>query len=91
MSLEFDAFDIFHYNANACDDHLIITDGEGTTLLEKSCGSGSVLTGGTVNDYPLPPPIRSLSNTVKIVFKTNVGIARRGWRLQWRAVESGEF
>ena len=78
ISLQFTAFDIEPYFTCGFD-HLTITDGDGTTLMEKSCGS------------TIPADIRSTSNIVKLVFITgtlyNTGT---GWSVNWSAVTPGE-
>ena len=77
LSLQFTAFDI--EADSTCDyDHLTITDGDGTTLMEKSCGT------------PLPADITSTSNIVKLVFITNCCAERSGWSVSWSAVTPGE-
>ena len=77
LSLQFIAFDI--ESESTCDyDHLTITDGEGTTLMEKSCGSS------------LPANITSTSNIVKLVFITDGSVTRPGWSVSWSAVTPGE-
>ena len=101
LLLQFNAFDIekpdFDYNYDTseydlpyCYDHLTITDGDGTTLMEKSSGS------------TIPANITSSSNIVKLVFITGqwnsgqglvpvpVYWTRTGWRLSWSAVTPGE-
>ena len=60
-----------------CYDHLTITDGNGTTLMEKTCGS------------TLPPAIISSSNLIKIYFKTNRHTSRSGWSVNWSALVPG--
>ena len=77
LSLQFTAFDI-EYHSNCNYDHLTITDGDGTTLMEKSCGN-----------Y-LPSNITSTSNIVKLVFKTDDSVTRPGWSVSWSAVTPGE-
>jgi len=75
VSLEFTAFDIEF--GNTCQyDHLTITDGDGTTLMEKSCGSSS----------SLPDAITSTSNIVKLIFSTDSSFAMTGWSVSWSAV-----
>ena len=77
LSLQFIAFDI--ESSSTCDDdHLTITDGDGTTLMEKSCGT------------TLPADIISTSNTVKLVFITDSSDERPGWSVSWSAVTPGE-
>ena len=90
LSLEFTAFDI-EYDRTCFYDHLTITDGDGTTLMEKSCGStseGFIVIGGEIIGSSLPPPIRSRSNTINLVFTTSQldTITSRGWSVSWRAV-----
>ena len=77
LTLQFTAFDIeSHSSCNY--DHLTITDGDGTTLMEKSCGNS------------LPADITSTSNIVKLVFKTDNAGTRSGWSVSWSAVIPGE-
>ena len=79
LSLQFTAFDIeYDIYGNCGDDHLTITDGDGTTLMEKSCGS------------TLPADIISTSNIVKLVFMTDDYDTRPGWSVSWSAVTPGE-
>ena len=77
LSLQFTAFDIESHSTCGYD-HLTITDGDGTTLMEKSCGSS------------LPADIISTSNIVKLVFSTNFVNTRPGWSVSWSAVTPGE-
>ena len=80
LSLQFTAFDIYKYSwdSTCYYDQLTITDGDGTTLMEKSCGSS------------LPADIRSTSNIVKLVFSTDNVDTRTGWSVSWSAVTPGE-
>ena len=76
-----------------CPDHLTITDGNGTTLMKKSCGStseGNVLIGDQSFGSSLPANITSTSNIVKLVFSADGGLALPGWRVIWSAVTPGE-
>ena len=92
LFLQFTAFDIeFAYTCEF--DHLTITDGDGTTLMEKSCGGYSstwhdddVVIGGESIGSSLPPAITSRSNSINLVFTTDVNNARSGWSVSWRAV-----
>ena len=81
LSLQFTAIDI-QLDSTLCPDcscdHLTITDGNGTTLMEKSCG------------ITLPSDITSTSNIVKLVFSTNAGRTYSGWSVSWSAVTPGE-
>ena len=107
LFLQFTAFDIeepiydYDYNTYELDydsptcifDHLTITDGDGTTLMEKSCGStsgGNVVIGGQSIGSSLPPAIRSRSNTINLVFITDSGWSRAGWSVSWIAVTPGD-
>ena len=93
LLLQFTAFDIY-YRPNCEWDHLTITDNDGTTLLEKSCGSTSssnVIIGGKNIGSSLPAAIRSRSNIVNLVFHTDSFSYRAGgWRVRWSAVKPGE-
>ena len=79
LSLQFTAFDIPKNSwESTCNDYLTIMDGDGTALMEKSCGSS------------LPANIRSTSNAVKLVFSTGIGRTMTGWSVSWSAVTLGE-
>ena len=78
LSLQFTAFDIEPAFQSSCNDHLTITDGDGTTLMEKSCGNS------------LPADIRSTSNIINLVFSTDGSSAYSGWSVSWSAVTPGE-
>ena len=69
------------FNIHCLFDSLSITDGDGTLLLENSCGSS------------LPAAITSKSNTVDIKFVTgNSGSDNRnGWKLLWSALTQGKM
>ena len=99
--IQFTAFDI-EYGDITCDyDHLTITDGDGTPLMEKSCGVSSsdyadydynyyydydVVIGGESCGSSLPPAIKSRSNTINLVFTTDSSGTRTGWSVSWKAV-----
>ena len=97
ISLQFTAFDI-DPDSTCRWDHLTITDGDGTTLMEKSCGSSSgnivigdqSVIGNQGYGYSLPPNITSTSNIVKLVFITDNDYTRPGWSVSWSAVTPGE-
>ena len=82
LSLQFTAFNIEYYSDEWCPgcscDHLTITDGDGTTLMEKNCGNS------------LPAAIRSTSNVVNLVFRTDSSVTFSGWSVSWSAVTPGE-
>ena len=73
LVLEFTAFDV-EYHASCRFDYLKIRDGDGTTLMGKTCGSS------------LPNQITSKSNIVFLDFKTNGKGRRTGWSVYWRDV-----
>ena len=77
ISIEFTDFDI-EYHSSCGYDYLMIEDGDGTVLMEKSCGTS------------LPANIRSKTNVVKLRFKTDDSEVRRGWRFMWSAVLPSE-
>ena len=103
LFLQFTAFDIEDYPINGnleCShfdrgDHLTITDGDGTTLMEKSCGStsskyGLIVGGQSIGPF-MPAAIRSRTNVVNLVFITTVHAGTRtGWSVSWSVVTSGE-
>ena len=92
LSLRFTAFAI-EPHSTCIFDHLTITDGDGTTLMEKSCGTvsdGNILIGGQSIGSSLPAAILSTSNVVNLVFTTDGGDTRSGWSVSWIAVTPGE-
>ena len=95
ISLEFTAFDIQYaeYCGDCSCDHLTITDGDGTTLMEKSCGGSTfdnVVIGGQIIGSSLPPTITSRTNIVNLMFSTDDYGTRTGWSVSWSAVSPGE-
>ena len=69
------------------DDYVKITDGDGTTLMDKSYGSS--LTDPSSSGYFLPPNITTRSNRVEIFFHTNGINPSTGWNLSWSVVTPG--
>jgi len=89
ISLKFSAFYV-EYHSTCRWDHLTIVDGDGTTLLEKSCGDnhwGNVVIGG--QKVSSLPDIRSRSNMIKLHFKTDRSVTKAGWSVRWNAWPSG--
>ena len=78
LVLEFTAFDV-ESHASCRFDYLKIQDGDGTTLMGKTCGSS------------LPAKIVSNTNVVKIEFKTNAKGKRTGWSVYWHDVTPGVY
>ena len=93
LRLEFTAFDVNVVRSiDPCiDDFVRITDGDGTTLMNNSCGYSND------NYYPShflyfkpPPIITTNTNKTVIYFHTNSARASSGWSLTWTAVAEGE-
>ena len=53
-------------------DNLPIRDGDGTTLMERRCGSS-----------PLPSDITSRTNKIELVFVSNNAVTSTGWSVNW--------
>ena len=68
-------------------DYVQVTDGDGTILMNKSCGYMKV--DRSDPNYFLPANITSNTNMVDIFFKTDGNGARTGWSLGWRAMTPG--
>ena len=68
-------------------DYVQVTDGDGTILMNKSCGYMKV--DRYDPNYFLPANITSNTNVVDIFFKTDGNGARTGWSLGWRAMTPG--
>ena len=86
LLLKFNGFDIEDCPMCSCD-HLTITDGDGTILMKKSCGSeGDLVIGDQQKDFKLPPNIMSRSNRVNFAFVTDDSDQRPGWSVSWSAV-----
>ena len=79
LLLEFTHFDVLDCgNITTCPcDFVKIRDGDGITLMDRSCG------------YLPPPMIRTRSNRVEIFFGTDDDQTTTGWSLSWRAVTPG--
>jgi len=93
VAIEFTAFDVeSYYWASTCTfDHVTIKNSDGTTLMEKTCGTSSwgFITGGQNISSSLPAVDTSTSNTVEIYFHTDHNTSKSGWSLTWRAVTPG--
>ena len=82
--LQFTAF-----STESCCDYLTITDGDGTILMDKSCGYSDI--DPSHNLYFLPPIITTRTNKVKILFYTDKISAQPGWSLSWKALAPGNI
>ena len=86
MRLEFTRFEV-EWGADCENDFVKITDGDGTILMDKSCGSSSKER--SHKEYFQPPTITTRSNTVIIFFHMNGSGTQIGWSLTWSAVTPG--
>ena len=88
LRLEFTHFDVEH--GSTCQyDFVKITDGDGTTLMDNSCGYSD--RDPSDSRYFLPPIITTRSNRVEIFFHTNGnGYTMTRWSLSWSAVTPGD-
>ena len=76
VAIEFTAF-VVQSHSSCSYDYVTIKNGDGTTLMEKTCGSS------------LPAAVNGTSNTVEIHFHTDGSVSKSGWRLTWKAVTPG--
>ena len=94
LRLEFTAFAVWVGGSiNTCtNDFVRITDGDGTTLMDNSCGMD--------DDHPLqptyfqPPIITTKTNKVEIYFHTSddpIVSLDTHWSPRWMAVAEGEY
>ena len=86
LRLEFTSFAVW-WDSTCQFDFVKITDGDGTTLLQKSCGYSSI--DQSKASFFLPPVIRTRTNSVVISFHTDDSITSPGWSLRWNAVAPG--
>ena len=87
LRLEFTYFDVY-YGSSCQYDFVKITDGDGTTLMDNSCGYSSE--DPSSSNHFLPPIITTMSNRVDIFFHTDGSRTLTGWSLSWSAVIPGE-
>ena len=76
VEMQFTAFEV-QFSSPCSFDYVTIKNGDGTILMEKTCGSS------------LPAAVTSTSNRVEIYFHTDSSRSYSGWRLTWRAVTPG--
>ena len=77
LRLNFTDFNIQGYSSSCRYDYIRIDEWDGSSLLEKSCGSS------------LPPVLHSSGSAVRVIFHTDGGITRSGWSLSWAALTPG--
>ena len=68
-------------------DYVRITDGDGTILMNNSCGFSSV--DPSEPHYFLPPVMNSRTNSMSVFLRTNNIRTDPGWRLSWTEVVPG--
>ena len=86
LRMEFTKIAIW-YQAGCPRDYVKITDGDGTVLMDRSCGHSS--SSPTSSSYFLPPTITTKTTTVDILFYTDDSGSSDGWSLNWTAVSPG--
>lgn len=74
--MRFTIFDV-ESHSTCSNDYVTIKNGEGTTLMEKTCGSS------------LPAIVISTSKIVEIYFHTDSSTSRSGWVIFWIPVTPG--
>ena len=100
MSLEIKEFDVddhyYDYDDSGdydCFDHLKIVDGDGTTLMEETCGKNGqfIQPGQDQKDQKQTslPPIISKTNKVILKFHTDDNDEDKGWQVIWRELAPG--
>ena len=83
--MQFLAFDLQPSSSGYCLDSMTVIDGDGTILMEKTCGSINY-----VSDIGQGmAAIRSSSNTVKLYFSTDRDRTESGWSISWIAITEG--
>ena len=74
--------------ANQCpNDYVKITDGDGTTLMDRSCGYSTSSSSSWT--YFQPPIIMTRTDTVNIFFHTDDSGTHNGWSMNWTVVTPG--
>ena len=75
------------YASKCLKDYVKITDGDGTILMDRSCGYSS--NDPSSSSHFMPPIITTKTNTVDILFHTDASSVDSGWSLNWTAVTPG--
>ena len=88
LRLEFTHFVVAGRPSDGCEgwDFVKITDGDGTTLMDNSCGYSDP----NWSPHFQPPIITTRSNRVEIFFHTDGSGTASGWSLSWSEVTPGE-
>ena len=88
IRVEFTHFAVWACDMSSCPyDYVKITDGDGTALLEESCGYSSH--DPSSSSYFLPPVITTKTNTMHVFFHSDGSGTQTGWSLNWIAVTPG--
>ena len=87
VRLEFTTVKIW-WDETCSRDFVKVTDGDGTLLMDESCGN-SKLSDILATNYFQLPNITTKTNKVEIYFHTDESFARSGWNLTWTAVAEG--
>ena len=88
LRLEFTHFEVWACDISTCScDYVKITDGDGTILMDKSCGYSSE--DPSSSEYFLPPMITTMTNKAEIFFHTDDNANQPGWSLSWTAITPG--
>ena len=75
-------------DTEACScDHISVTDGHMTPLLDKACGFST--RAPSAHNFFQPTRIKSTSNIVNIFFSTDGSHSHAGWSLSWSKVTPG--
>ena len=91
LRLEFTAFHVYIASGSmkpCAFDFVRITDGDGTLLMDNSCGNSNITDMLATNYFQLPN-ITTKTNKVEIYFHTDESFAKSGWNLTWTAVAEG--
>ena len=83
LRIEFTHFAVYP-SWNCGSDYVKITDGDGTILLDKSCGYSAMSSSSSF--YFAPPIITTQTNRVEIRFHTDSRNAGSGWSLTWTSI-----
>ena len=87
LRMEFTFFAVEHVQSRCSHDYVKVTDGDGTVLMDNSCGYSNH--SSTSSDFFQPPNITTRTNTVNIFFHTNSYTSNVGWSLNWAALTPG--
>jgi len=74
IKLRFTDFNVEDDHVDCGYDYLLVQDGDGTILLDKTCGSS------------LPDDITSRTNFVQVIFHSDEIEQRSGWRIEWQTI-----